>query len=144
MRSELFIGNTYPTDGSSYECIGVNDDFYTLRRATDHWTLNAYGCRFDKDGNLFWSYSGGGHWPLTKYVQRLYFYLKTGTYDKVDKEYAHWSYTDKYTSKKALLEHFRKIRTGEQISEILTAEQVFALPAERAALIIRKSFQYSN
>lgn len=142
MKAELIVGNIYPTDGNLYECIGANDNSYTLRRTTDNWTLNAFGCRFDEIGNLFWSYSGGGHWPKSEKSKRLYFYLKTGNYDKADIEYTHWSYTDKYTTKKALKEHFSRIRTGKRISEIMTEEQLFALPEDRAAHILKEAFRY--
>lgn len=53
-----------------------------------------------------------------------YFYVRTGIYDKLEREQSHWRYSKRFSSKEALRKHFTCGGQTVKKADIYTAKQL--------------------
>lgn len=75
-----------------------------------------------------------------------YFYVRTGNYDKMEREYCHWEWTDRFTSKEKVSKHFSHGRQTVRKSEVYSAEQFIKLFSSKASLrrALEEAIKYSG
>ena len=75
-----------------------------------------------------------------------YFYVRTGTYNKMEVEYRHWAWTKSFTSKEAVSKYFTHGGQTVRKSEVYSAEQFVKMFGDTAALkrAVEEAVKYSG